>query len=230
MKFIEKGTSPEAFEAWKKQENPQNWDNDFPSSPVKYPEEGIFYYSKSELRTVLMREQGGICCYCMQKIENDHKVVVEHLAPKGNEKYKHLTFDYQNLLLCCNGKERKDTPSVTPAFCGHKKGDIEISITPLQVDCETHFTYYWLGDNKVEIVGLTAAAEETIKVLGLNVEKLKSLRGSVLVDENGNLLEESAIKTQLAEYERQLLSKENDTFRPFCMAEIIVLKRLLGIL
>ena len=81
MKYIVKHPAPQAFENWKKQENPITWD-DFPSNLPQNQEDGIVYYSKNELRERLLDEQGYICCYCQQEIKNDFNTVVEHLKPR----------------------------------------------------------------------------------------------------------------------------------------------------
>jgi uncharacterized protein (TIGR02646 family) len=198
------------------------------------PEEGIVYFAKQDLRGELLTEQGSLCCYCQQRIFNNTKTVIEHLLPKGVSKYAHLTFEYDNLLACCNGKERKDTPSVQPAFCGHKKADFEIDVTPLQADCEQHFTYGLLADDKVEIVPFSTEARKTVETLGLIVEKLQNLPGKVLKasiyvnGQNGEMLDVESMKTLIMQYGRGLGTKPNQQFREFCLVEIAVLKSLIG--
>lgn len=58
-------------------------------------------YSKEELKQSLIEEQGHICCYCGQAIENDNWSVIEHLNPKTANLCK--TYDYTNLLASCDG-------------------------------------------------------------------------------------------------------------------------------
>lgn len=56
------------------------------------------YYN---LKTVLIEDQGFICCYCGQRIEDNFHTSIEHLQPKTI--YKHLTLDFDNLLASCSG-------------------------------------------------------------------------------------------------------------------------------
>jgi len=62
---------------------------------------GTDEYTKDELRESLVNDQGHICCYCGQRIENDHRTIREHLNPKNI--YKTRTYDYINLLASCSG-------------------------------------------------------------------------------------------------------------------------------
>ena len=69
-------------------------------------EADIIYFSKEELREILGNEQGWICCYCGQRIKNNHTTIVEHLEPKSIN--KRLTFDYKNLYASCRGGVSND--------------------------------------------------------------------------------------------------------------------------
>ncbi len=61
------------------------------------------------LQCSLYEEQGGICCYCGQRLrrdwnKNDEKWIfanqsIEHF--KSKSQYKTLMFHYENLMLCC---------------------------------------------------------------------------------------------------------------------------------
>ncbi len=81
-----------------------------------------------ELRQSLYKEQGGLCAYCMQRLEDEispinsgkfhvvggggygHEIVknkVEHIITQSESKrlgQPDNDFDYKNMLLCCNGK------------------------------------------------------------------------------------------------------------------------------
>ena len=73
-------------------------------------------YAKSEVRQSLASMQHGKCCYCERKIhfpditpEDENQSAssnvekhVEHFRPKGRDEFKHLTNDWNNLLLACN--------------------------------------------------------------------------------------------------------------------------------
>ena len=55
------------------------------------------------LKNHLVDEQGYICCYCGTRILKNHNTTIEHLKPKGKDKYKKQTFEYHNLLASCMG-------------------------------------------------------------------------------------------------------------------------------
>ena len=67
----------------------QVFDNDFP---------------KNEVKAVLLREQHGICAYCMRRIRMDNHSRVEHLVPLSSSKDKAI--DYNNMLAVCDGGEK----------------------------------------------------------------------------------------------------------------------------
>lgn len=80
---------------------------------------------KNELKEALFKEQNGLCCYCgnaitAKKQENSWQLKdcsIEHFMPKN--KFKELTFIYENLMLCCkinsgNFYEVKKTPRDKP--------------------------------------------------------------------------------------------------------------------
>ncbi len=90
---------------------------------------------KEKVKESLLREQYGLCCYCMKRIDR-HNSHIEHFRPQS--KYPSLVLDYQNLLLSCNG--------LTEEYenCGHKKADFaeeESLVSPLDPDCSNHFAY-----------------------------------------------------------------------------------------
>ena len=54
------------------------------------------YFPKTEVKEVLVREQKGLCAYCMRRIYRDSHCKIEHLVPLSRDKEKAL--DYHNLL------------------------------------------------------------------------------------------------------------------------------------
>jgi len=63
-------------------------------------------YRAKELRDILGKEQGFICCYCMCSIENI-KTKIEHYQSRENN--HHLEVDYKNLYLACDGEKTNCT-------------------------------------------------------------------------------------------------------------------------
>lgn len=78
-----------------------------------YTFQGSYPQYFDPFREHILKEQGFICCYCMQRIgfeEHERKMKfdslilkVEHYKPKGKPEYAHLQLDYYNLLGACLG-------------------------------------------------------------------------------------------------------------------------------
>lgn len=93
---------------------------------------GAGYQAKLVLRNALLREQGYICAYCMQRISVSNSRI-EHL--KSRHHNPELALDYQNMVICCSGKSGNE------AHCDVKKGDKPISFSPLLPQLEASISY-----------------------------------------------------------------------------------------
>lgn len=84
------------------------------------------YREKQDLREALVRDQRGLCCYCMQRIRpTPAGIRIEHFRPRRHEA---LQLSWTNLLGACpgvvaNAREVHHT-------CDVSKGDQEISVDP----------------------------------------------------------------------------------------------------
>jgi uncharacterized protein (TIGR02646 family) len=121
MKKIVKQSEPRSLVEHRSQSN-ANYDN--------YPD-------KDKLREYLLKEQGHICCYCMSRITSE-QMKIEHWKPQT--KYTGLQIDYRNLLGACNGNQGARRQN---QHCDTRKGDIEITINPIEGDknCESLVKY-----------------------------------------------------------------------------------------
>lgn len=176
MKQIIKNNSPIEFEEWKRYKKPNNW-NDLDGNPVSMSRRNSTekYYSKYELRHELLKEQSNLCCYCESIIENNPlKVKIEHLEPKIGNENQHLIFDYNNLLLSCNGGERDPKPKIL--HCDASKGSKLIPITPLDRRCMTEIDYTLEG----KVIGITDDAKKTINILNIHISKLVNKRFAII--------------------------------------------------
>lgn len=195
MKYIAKKPEPTAFTAWKQsiQETLQRyaekstkgdriWELLSSKIPDDKKEVGNIYYSKEELREELLKEQGYICCYCNQFIDNNHTTIIEHLQAKEQDPTV-LTFDYENLLASCNGGQKDEAEGTPPKRYKHCDAlrsspdksidnNKNLPITPLNPDCEKRFSCTLEG----EIVANSTDAAETIRLLGLDAPKLGRMR------------------------------------------------------
>lgn len=162
MKHINKSSEPEFFSKWKT----EHGDKTYASFPQKM---------RKTLRRKLIKEQGGICCYCEQSIilSESH---IEHFRPQDT--YEDLSLDYNNLLCSCQKKPEKETP----LHCGHSKGnwfEENLLVSPLDPECEDRF--HFTEDGKIfPATPDDTAAAETIKRLALNIPALNSARKAVI--------------------------------------------------
>ncbi|MBF0551844.1 MAG: TIGR02646 family protein [Deltaproteobacteria bacterium] len=161
MKLIHKSEEPKFFSDWKGQ--------------VSKAKRYIWKYfqdpDKQNLHQSIMEEQGYLCCYCGQRID-EKKSHIEHVRPRS--KFPKQTFEYGNMLASC----LSNTAPKAPRHCGVLKDnwyDEELFISPLQPDCEEHFRFLANGEIRPRTEN-DKAAETTIDKLGLNIPKLKNMR------------------------------------------------------
>jgi hypothetical protein len=145
------------------------------------------FNKKKELNDHLREEQGGICCYCQQRITtfkqtsrtgDSHN---EHLFPqKGANARIELQTNHGNLFACCCysvGFPKK------LQHCGEAKHESIIYDFIKWVDCDQHFKYNNIGeiiptgpynsfkefkDNRGLLIGKQLKALEAIEILKLN--------------------------------------------------------------
>jgi len=166
MRFIHKGPEPETLRDFKAKANPPDWIPTF---------EGLSGERKSLIKTAMIAEQKGLCCYCeCVLVKNDSHI--EHLMPQ--HPFEKRALDYDNMLCSCMADLKKGEP----LHCGMAKGDWHdehLLISPLDPDCESHFKF--LGDGRIAPSDVTdAAAAATIAHLRLDDKELTAKRKEVL--------------------------------------------------
>ncbi len=253
MKYIMKKSEPSEFAEWKEQEKdnlescykrPKEdkpsecaWNN-LPSNLPINAEEGIIYYSKKQLKGELLDEQGLICAFCTDKLENNHHCTIDHLQPKS-ENPRENTFDYFNLLAVCEGKNPSETPLKGDLrHCNNKKDNNPIEVSPLEPTCEENFIFDAFGKiypNPEE----NENAANTIEKLGLNspilVRKRKEEIDRILFpftvefDDNRNIIE--SIRQITRQEALSILTtidqRSGNQFKPFCITIKQVLQTLI---
>ena len=71
---------------------------------------------------ILSKKQYFLCCYCEKKVTVDKESShLEHIKPKAKSQYPNLTFDYNNLLVSCEGNHFNEIGDNSKTSCGHKK-------------------------------------------------------------------------------------------------------------
>jgi uncharacterized protein (TIGR02646 family) len=212
MKFIQKIPEPQQFTQWKHGNSPDwvpSWDA-MDGSPIK-----------RVVKDALLREQGGICCYCGIGIRDDDSHI-DHFRPRhGPNAYPQGELDYRNLHASCI----YDRHEGAKPHCGMKKGswfNVDLLISPLDPACETQFAFTAYGDIGPRTKG-DEAAETTITKLGLRVDFLKKHRAMAI--EASGLLDQTIDASTLRAWADTIMQATPDgRFIEFCFAISYVLK------
>ena len=133
------------------------------------------YQAKDELRANLVREQGALCCYCMQRIYVDSTLMkIEHWRSQDNYPDEQLT--YLNLLGGCKGGEGNP---LTLQHCDTRKGEADLQWNPANPahHIETRISY---GLDGTIASGEQVFNDQLNKVLNLNLPVMKNNRKGVL--------------------------------------------------
>lgn len=156
MKQIVKAKEPMEFVRWK-ESNPSKGYMDL---------KGL---EKQALKRSLIEEQKQLCCYCESLITKATSHI-EHFRPKDDTQFPELQLVYNNLHASCLLTPNGDSGE----HCGHRKKNhfSALLVSPLEEDCQTHFTYELDGN----IYGVDEKGRETIDILHLNSTLLQSKR------------------------------------------------------
>lgn len=184
------------------------------------------YAQKDELRASLLAEQGHICCYCMQRIQDD-KMKIEHW--RSQDEYPDLQLDYNNLLGACEGGQ--GLPKHLQ-HCDTKKGNAILTINPTDniKNCETLIKYHLNGEIYLDDIAIN---EELNKILKLNVPTLKGNRKKVLDAVIQILISEkpkgdwtaAILNNKIKEWSNQ---QEDNKYKAYCQIVIYYLKKKLS--
>lgn len=156
--------------------------------------------AKDQIRDSLIREQHGLCAYCMRRVGNSEPnkiatTTIEHYKPKSSSKYFDLTLDYKNMLAVCSGGRDKN---IGKKFlcCDASKGDREIAINPFDRNDIEKIRYR--TDGTIYTYPRNDKFEEDINdILRLNGER----------DEKGNLVNDTStelVKSRKEAYKNAL--------------------------
>lgn len=119
---------------------------------------------------ILDKEQYHLCCYCEKSVVTDNSHI-EHVKPKSIDLIS-LTFDYNNLLVSCEGNHFNEIGDNSKNTCGHKKDDNfdeDKFLSPITTnDIHEYFAFDVdtgeINDSEKE----SEKANYTIRVLNLN--------------------------------------------------------------
>lgn len=119
--------------------------------------------NQKPIREALCSEQGGLCAYCMRKINADTSHV-EHIVPQsvcgpGED------VDYGNMLAVCDGNERAG--SADALTCDRARRDQALAVNPLKPETLRGIKY--LGNGKIDSTN-EAVRRDLCETLNLNCE------------------------------------------------------------
>jgi uncharacterized protein (TIGR02646 family) len=182
---------------------------------------------KEELQERLAREQGFLCCYCMQRISPTPRgMKIEHWVAQSSSEDRRL--DWRNLLGACLGNEGRPWRE---QHCDTRKGDAALTINPLDERCER--LIHFLADGSVDSP-MPAIQTDLQETLNLNSARLKNNRKAVLDaflevmrrKHSGSTWSEDILRRELA------YVQEPDAMgmlRPYCQVPVYWLKKRLGL-
>lgn len=133
------------------------------------------YGEKDDLRKSLVKEQKGLCCYCMSRIRpNGKEMKIEHWQCQDN--YSTRQLDYSNLLGACLGGQGRPSKK---QHCDTKKGNSDLSFNPADPSCDVESLFRFLGNGRIEAFD-PGINTEINDILNLNYSLLIQNRKSVL--------------------------------------------------
>lgn len=133
------------------------------------------YAAKDDLRDALIREQRGLCCYCMGRIWNGTTTMkIEHWQCQAHHPAEQL--NYRNLLGACLGG--RGQPGHLQ-HCDTRKGDSDLQWNPADPahHIETRIRYEMDGTIRSNDVVFDYQLND---VLNLNLAYIKNNRSGVL--------------------------------------------------
>ena len=133
------------------------------------------YTHKCELRTALVAEQRGLCCYCMGRIHSaSSHMKIEHWRCQAN--YPNKQLNYRNLLGACLGGEGQP---MKLQHCDTRKGDSALRWNPAEQShrIEKKLAY---GIDGTICSSNPDFCKQLNEVLNLNIPLLKHNRRGVL--------------------------------------------------
>lgn len=209
MRAITKEAEPSSLTLYRAQNNP--------------PGKRAFqdYPDKSNLREQLIREQKGLCCYCMGRIENDPLTMkVDHF--QCQDRYQDGRLTYSNLLGVCSGA--KGMPKAQQ-HCDSRKGDLDLLWSPANSAHAIESRILYLADGEIKSADEVFNAQLN-DVLGLNLKFMRNNRKAVL---DSVLVWWRSTKDARQKVQEQIRRRtEREQLEPFSPVAVWFLRQKLG--
>jgi uncharacterized protein (TIGR02646 family) len=175
---------------------------------------------KTAIRAQLFADQGGLCCYCMTRLESE-ATKIEHWIPQSDPDVS-LRLAWKNLLLACPGGAGRPIDQQT---CDTRKADRYLRLNPLE-HIEHRFRYPLDGRIKFDDPSFR---EDVDEILNLNAESLR-LRRRRAVDGVLDRLGRERPGRWSAERLRRAAARLREPaadglFQEFCMAPAYLLEK-----
>jgi uncharacterized protein (TIGR02646 family) len=186
------------------------------------------YRDKDTLRACLVKEQRGLCCYCLSRIRAERdSTKIEHWHSQAH--YNTEQLDYSNLLGACMGNEGRPGED---QHCDTRKGERNLSRNPANPMHRVEDVVRFAGDGRI-FSNDPAFDTELNDVLNLNLAFLRNSRKNLLrafqtgleaLHKRGQLR-----RTELEKWLR-LWNGESDTgeLQPFCQVVVYWLRKRLS--
>lgn len=183
--------------------------------------------NKDDIRRALLKEQGSLCAYCMQRIDNtlDEKGIpitkIEHYQAKIGDNA--LQMNYLNMLAVCRGNEGE---AKHLQHCDTAKGSDPITVNPMKKDCELQIGYESSGEifSKNENIH-----KDLVEVLKLNNQRLVEWRKEAIKTARIAMMGKGKNKTwsegELRAEIKHWLEVTDGKYEPFCMAAVYYLQQ-----
>jgi len=232
MKYIQKGKEPTCLAELKKQKGATF--DDLNRNTV-----GQDKTCKEKVRESLLKEQGYLCAYCMQRISVDRnielgkpKTEIEHF--KSQHRHPKLILDYKNMLAVCNGNADKPSHGL---ICDKAKSEFDkthdLFINPLDINREQQI-YYTL-DGKVTSDNMLIN-KDLNEILNLNEENLCEERAKLYQIIKSEIRQikraywdkPQTKKSKLQQLKTQWEKRYNDKFRPLCRIPLYLIEKELA--
>jgi uncharacterized protein (TIGR02646 family) len=183
------------------------------------------YRDKDTLRTYLVREQRGLCCYCMSRIRAERDAMkIEHWRCQAV--YNAEQLHYSNLLGACLGNEGKHGRE---QHCDTRKGDQTLSWNPADPLHRVEDMIRFAGDGRIFAVDPVLNTELN-DVLNLNLAFLKKNRKGVLTAFQDGLAKRGPLPRAVLEKWLGKWNGESEAgdLRPFCQVVVYWLRKRLA--
>jgi uncharacterized protein (TIGR02646 family) len=183
------------------------------------------YRDKDGLRTSLVREQRGLCCYCLCRIRAEPVAMkIEHWHCQANHSNEQL--DYSNLLGACRGNEGRSSGD---QHCDTRKRDRDLSRNPANPLHRVEAVIGFSGDGRIFSNDVIFDAELN-EVLNLNLPFLKNNRKQTLTAFQDGLKKRGPLtRTELERWLEQWNGEsETGELRPFCQVVVFWLRKRLN--